>query len=143
MYMFIFLFIYRDICVESSYLSSMSPAAAWCSIPLQQRIGLRTPYAEEALRVSGELLEDFPDDADVRYWRGRALLRLGRHADANRQFQEGLKHENEHQLLDALCECISWVLHSFAVFKIRLTFEAFDVKPLSQREIGALCFFFE
>ena len=90
-------------------------------------IGLRTPYAEEALRVSGELLEDFPDDADVRYWRGRALLRLGRHADANHQFQEGLKQENEHQLLVALYS----IFLSFAVFEIRLTFEAFDVKPLS------------
>ena len=51
---------------------------------------------EEAVKVSGELLEDFPEDADARYWRGRALLRLGRHADADRQFQEGLKH-GDHQ----------------------------------------------
>ena len=48
------------------------------------------------MKVSGELLEDFPEDADARYWRGRALLRLGRHADADRQFQEGLKH-GDHQ----------------------------------------------
>lgn len=64
------------------------------------------PYAEEAVKVSGELLEDFPEDADARYWRGRALLRLGRHADADRQFQEGLKH-GDHQSIKELQETVS------------------------------------
>ncbi|CAK9092563.1 unnamed protein product, partial [Durusdinium trenchii] len=48
-----------------------------------------TPYAEEAVRLAGELLEDFPEDPDARYWRGKALLRLGRHCDAEKQFDEG------------------------------------------------------
>eukprot|EP00435_Cladocopium_sp_Y103_P063490 s554_g25.t1 len=64
------------------------------------------PYAEEAVKVSGELLEDFSEDADARYWRGRALLRLGRHADADRQFQEGLKH-GDHQSIKELQETVS------------------------------------
>eukprot|EP00913_Durusdinium_trenchii_P031247 g29256.t1 len=61
-----------------------------------------TPYAEEAVRLAGELLEDFPEDPDARYWRGKALLRLGRHCDAEKQFDEGLKSNSEHQLIKEL-----------------------------------------
>lgn len=56
-----------------------------------------TPFAREAVRLTGEILQDFPEDADARYWRGRALLRLGRHVDAEAQFQEGLKLDQDHE----------------------------------------------
>lgn len=66
-----------------------------------------TPYAEEAVRITGELLEDFPDDADIRYWRGRALVRLGRHEDAEAQFRRGLKDNPDHQQMKELVKTIN------------------------------------
>lgn len=63
-----------------------------------------TPFAEEALRITGELMEDSPDDADLRYWRSRALVRLGRHEDAAVQLQHGLKEKPEHQQLRELAQ---------------------------------------
>jgi len=65
-----------------------------------------TSYAEEALSVTAALLEDHPEDAEIRYWRGRALVRLGRHADAEAQFRRGLREDPEHcdarELLEAM-----------------------------------------
>ncbi|CAE8663675.1 unnamed protein product [Polarella glacialis] len=65
-----------------------------------------TPFAEEAVRVTGELLQDHPDDAELRYWRGRALVRLGRHSDAESEFQRGLKDDPENQQIMALMETV-------------------------------------
>ncbi|CAJ1344290.1 unnamed protein product [Effrenium voratum] len=65
-----------------------------------------TPFAEEALRITGELLQDFPDDADARYWRGRALLRLGRHADAEGQFEEGLRQDSGNEPIKQLQQTV-------------------------------------
>eukprot|EP00927_Polykrikos_kofoidii_P031560 TRINITY_DN27114_c0_g1_i1.p1 TRINITY_DN27114_c0_g1~~TRINITY_DN27114_c0_g1_i1.p1 ORF type:complete len:665 (-),score=127.97 TRINITY_DN27114_c0_g1_i1:30-1991(-) len=53
--------------------------------------------ASEALKVTGELLEDSPEDAEVRYWQGRALVRLGRREDAVAQLQRVLQDVPAHQ----------------------------------------------
>jgi len=66
-----------------------------------------TPFAEEALKVTSELLEDNPDDAELRYWRGRALLRLGRHTDAEAQFKRGLLEEPDHERMKELSETMN------------------------------------
>jgi len=66
-----------------------------------------TPFAEEAIKVTGELMADNFDDADVRYWRGRALVRLGRHADAEDQLKRGLNVDPEHGQTKELVETIS------------------------------------
>mmetsp|Transcript_110852 Transcript_110852/g.357823 ORF Transcript_110852/g.357823 Transcript_110852/m.357823 type:complete len:619 (+) Transcript_110852:69-1925(+) len=66
-----------------------------------------TPFAEEAIKITGELLEDNPDDAEVRYLRGRALVRLGRHNDAEAQLKRGLRDEPEHAQMKELVETIN------------------------------------
>eukprot|EP00931_Biecheleriopsis_adriatica_P004562 TRINITY_DN106209_c0_g1_i1.p1 TRINITY_DN106209_c0_g1~~TRINITY_DN106209_c0_g1_i1.p1 ORF type:complete len:616 (+),score=149.55 TRINITY_DN106209_c0_g1_i1:105-1952(+) len=65
-----------------------------------------TPFAEEAVRISSELLQDYPEDADLRYWHGRALVRLGRHADAEAQLQQGLKEDSNHEQINSLMDTI-------------------------------------
>lgn len=74
-----------------------------------------TPFAEEAIRITGELLEDNPEDAEVRFWRGRALVRLGRHADAEAQFKRGLQDAPEHLQMKELLDTI----HSLDDIKAR------------------------
>lgn len=66
-----------------------------------------TPLAEEALQVTAELLQDSPEDADVRYWRSRALIRLGRHEEAEQQLRCGLLEEPAHTQLKDLGETIN------------------------------------
>lgn len=66
-----------------------------------------TPLAEEALQITAELLADNPEDADVRYLRSKALVRLGRHGEAEQQLQRGLEANPEHEPLKALDETIS------------------------------------
>lgn len=66
-----------------------------------------TPFAEEALLVSWELLKDDPADSEVRYWRGRALVRLGRHEDAQIQLRQGLQEHPEHQGIKDLIDTMT------------------------------------
>jgi len=67
-----------------------------------------TPLAEEALRITAELLEDCcPDEADVRYWRGKALVRLGRHAEAEEQLAKGRAQDGGHEGSRALEETMN------------------------------------
>mmetsp|Transcript_43940 Transcript_43940/g.79013 ORF Transcript_43940/g.79013 Transcript_43940/m.79013 type:complete len:527 (-) Transcript_43940:116-1696(-) len=74
-----------------------------------------TASAEEALKLTAELLEDSPEDADVRYLRSRALAQLGRHDDAQAQARRGLKENPEHQELRDMAES----LHGLEEFKQR------------------------
>jgi len=62
-----------------------------------------TPLAEEALDVTARLLEDgCPDESDVRYWRGRALVRLGRLDEAETCLEAGLQADPDNQLMRQL-----------------------------------------
>eukprot|EP00746_Dinoflagellata_sp_MGD_P115790 gnl/MRDRNA2_/MRDRNA2_51786_c0_seq1.p1 gnl/MRDRNA2_/MRDRNA2_51786_c0~~gnl/MRDRNA2_/MRDRNA2_51786_c0_seq1.p1 ORF type:complete len:600 (+),score=152.36 gnl/MRDRNA2_/MRDRNA2_51786_c0_seq1:102-1901(+) len=60
------------------------------------------PYAEEALELTAKVLEDWPEDADCRYWRGRALARLGKQEDAKAQWKRGLQGNSEHNEMKEL-----------------------------------------
>eukprot|EP00419_Tripos_fusus_P004120 CAMPEP_0172673788 /NCGR_PEP_ID=MMETSP1074-20121228/12368_1 /TAXON_ID=2916 /ORGANISM="Ceratium fusus, Strain PA161109" /LENGTH=532 /DNA_ID=CAMNT_0013491141 /DNA_START=53 /DNA_END=1648 /DNA_ORIENTATION=- len=65
-----------------------------------------TSFAQEAVDITGKLLEDCPEDAEVRYWRGRALARLGRRSDAEAQVLRVLQEEPEHAASLALLSTI-------------------------------------
>jgi len=73
----------------------------------QDEISEITPFAEEAIQITGALLEDNPDDAELRYWRGRALVRLGRHDDAEVQLKRGLQNDPEHLAMKNLVETMT------------------------------------
>lgn len=49
--------------------------------------------ATEALAVADALLSDGVDDQEVHYWRSLALVRLGRHAEAEAQLRQGIGTE--------------------------------------------------
>lgn len=63
--------------------------------------------AKEALSVTAALLKDHPEDADLRLLRARALVRLGRRAEAEGELAEGMRQAPEHGQTKALCERMS------------------------------------
>jgi len=65
-----------------------------------------TLFAQEVLDITGKLLEDCLEDADVRYLRGRAMARLGMRSDAEAQLLTVLREEPEHAASLALLSTI-------------------------------------
>ncbi len=60
-------------------------------------MGLRDGRLQEALKYGEMAAERFPDDADARYWYGRALLRNERVEDARSQWNQGLQLNLQHK----------------------------------------------
>lgn len=52
---------------------------------------------EEAVGYSARAAEIAPQDAEVRYWYGRALIEAGRIDEARREWEEGLKISTDHK----------------------------------------------
>eukprot|EP00929_Paragymnodinium_shiwhaense_P039271 TRINITY_DN20653_c0_g1_i1.p1 TRINITY_DN20653_c0_g1~~TRINITY_DN20653_c0_g1_i1.p1 ORF type:complete len:590 (+),score=115.03 TRINITY_DN20653_c0_g1_i1:85-1854(+) len=79
----------------SGPLTGNSIAAALSSSKRQTADVYMQAAAEEALHVTAGLLEDEPQDAELRYLRGCALLLLGRHEDAEAQLSRSLQEKAE------------------------------------------------
>lgn len=76
-------------CVGIALRGAGSCGSAWPGCLSSHHAQLKLVVVYMLSFCPGELLEDFPEDPDARYWRGKALLRLGRHCDAEKQFDEG------------------------------------------------------
>lgn len=60
-------------------------------------MGIRDERLNEAVQYGEMAVESVPDDADARYWYGRALLRIDRVEDARSQWETGLQITISHQ----------------------------------------------
>jgi len=60
-------------------------------------MGIQEARLDEAAKYGKMAILEFPDNADARYWYGRALLRLERVEEARKQWETGLQISIEHQ----------------------------------------------
>jgi len=60
-------------------------------------MGIRDERLHEAVQYGEMAVESEPDDADARYWYGRALLRINRVEDARSQWEAGLQISIRHK----------------------------------------------
>ena len=60
-------------------------------------MGIREERFDEATKYGKMAVDMVPDDADARYWYGRALLRMNRVEEARSQWEKGLQISIEHK----------------------------------------------